>query len=64
LINLTEAKEENLSLLSFAGSQKCLETRRSIAKIFKDAGFKSSRGKQFSAQTVRQLKDLMEKSTY
>jgi hypothetical protein len=35
---------------------------RSIATILNNAGFKSSRGKQFSAQTVRQLKDLMEKS--
>jgi DNA invertase Pin-like site-specific DNA recombinase len=35
---------------------------RSIATILNNAGFKSSRGKQFSAQTVRKLKDLMEKS--
>jgi DNA invertase Pin-like site-specific DNA recombinase len=38
------------------------DSLRSIAKILNNAGFKSSRGKQFSAQTVKQLKGLMEKS--
>jgi hypothetical protein len=32
---------------------------RSIAKSLNEAGFQTSRGKQFSAQSVKQLRELM-----
>jgi hypothetical protein len=32
---------------------------RSIAKLLNDSGFQTSREKQFSAQSVKQLRDLM-----
>jgi hypothetical protein len=32
---------------------------RSIAKQLNDSGFQTSRGKQFSAQSVKQLREVM-----